>query len=224
MIALFDVTIPGVDGEAPVVDDLSLQIEEGSWNELVGPSGTGKTALFEVMTLRRRPARGRLVIAGRNVDRLGRRGVAGVRRDLGSCPQRPALLWERTVVENAVLPMVVRSRVDGAVDAAEEVLDSLGLLARRDRPVSTLSDQEQALVGLAMATVGRPSLVVIDGIRQKLESTARGMALSWLDRVCDGGSTVIIFGRRPLNRRAEAKVWRVRNGTVEASKAGGDRC
>ena len=223
MIALFDVTIPAFDGGDPVVCDLSIRMEKGSWHEIVGPAGAGKSALFEVMTLRRRPQSGRLVIAGRNVDRLRRSGLAKVRRQVGSCAQRPALLDERTAVENVVLPMVVRGESGRAVDAAEEVLGFLGVMPERDQPVASLCEQHRTLVGLAMATVGQPSVVVVDGILQNLEPAVRGMALSWLEQLRDAGSTVILFGRRPMTRRADSVLWRLRSGSVERTGEV-DRC
>ncbi len=214
MIGFFDVVIPAGAGDDPVVRDLCLQMEKGSWNEIVGPSGVGKSALFEVLTLRRRPVEGRLVIAGRNISRLGRRGLAKVRREVGSCPQSPVLLESRTAVENVVLPMVVRGDTAGAVKAAEEALGFLGVMPERDVPVSTLCDQHRALVALAMASVGSPSLVVVDGICEQLEPAVRGMALSWLERVQERGSTVVIFGRRAMSRRQSSIVWRLRDGDV----------
>lgn len=215
MIALFDVNIPATTGGDPVVSDLSLRMEKGTWHEIVGPAGSGKSAVFEVMTLRRKPSQGRLVIAGRNIERLGRRGLSRVRSELGSCAQHPVLLRERTVVENVVLPMVVRGRAGQAVKAAEETLGFLGLMPERDIAVAALCAQQQALVGLAMATVGAPSVVVIDGVHEGLEPAVRGVVLSWLERINQQGSTVIVFGRRPINRRSSPVLWRLRDGKVE---------
>ena len=215
MIALFDVTIPEDGGDNPAVRDLSLRLEASGWHEIVGPSGAGKTALFEVMTLRRRPKRGKLVVAGRNVDRMKRAELAQVRQDLGSCPEEPVLLRRRTAVENAVLPMVVRGASEEAVEAAEEALGFLGVMSERDRTVASMSSQHRALVGLAMATVGTPAVIAIDAVHERLEPAVRGMVLSWLERKQDQGSTVVIFGRRPTNRRAESSVWRMRDGRIE---------
>jgi ABC-type ATPase involved in cell division len=215
MIALFDVTIPHWEGGEPVVCGLSLRMDESSWHEIVGPADSGKTALFDVLTLRRRPTKGKLVVAGRNVDRLKKGGLAKVRRDLGSCPQRPALLWERSAVENVVLPMVVRGDREDALTAAEEVLGFLGIMHERDRPIVEMSSQCRALVGVAMATVGAPKVIVIDGIVEQLEPGQRGVVLSWLERLRKKGSTIVLLGRRPTNRRCDPVVWRLRDGAIE---------
>ncbi len=202
---------------------LQLRIDAGSWHEIVGPSGAGKTAVFDVMTLRRRPTAGKLVVAGRNIDRLGAEEVAEVRRQVGSCPQQPVFLEERTAVENTVLPMVARGQTDAAVDAAEEVLGFLGLMPQRDRPVGTLPAQQQLLVAVAMATVGHPQAVVIDGVHQRMEPAVRGVVLSWLEGLRDDGTTVVVLGRRPMNRRSNPVVWRLRDGNLERTGEV-DRC
>lgn len=215
MIALLDVTIPPRDGGDPVVRDLSIRIDKGSWAEIVGPAASGKSAIFDVLTLRRRPTTGKLVIAGRNVERLRRGKLVELRRDLGSCPQRPALLRGRTAVENVVLPMVARGDRENALDAAEKTLGFLGMMPERDRPIESMSAQSQALVGIAMATVGRPKVVVLDGVVEQLEPGTRGVVLSWLERLKKEGTTVVLLGRRPTNRRCEPVVWRLRDGAVE---------
>lgn len=223
MIALYDVTILGRPGSGTLIEDLSLRMDAGSWHEIVGPAGAGKTALFDVLTLRRRPARGKLVIAGRNVARLKRGGLAAVRRDIGSCSGRPALLRERTAIENVVLPMVARQKRAQALDAAEKTLGFLGMMHERDRRVKQLNGQAQALVALAMATVGSPKVVVIDGVVERLEPGQRGLALSWLEKLREAGTTVVLLGRRPTNRRCDPVVWRLRQGAVERTGEV-DRC
>lgn len=223
MIALFDVTIPAAGGDDPVVRDLELRVDEGCWHEIVGPSGAGKSALFDVITLRRRPPQGQIVVAGRNIDRLDGEGLAKVRCRLGSCGQRPVLLEQRTPVENAMLPMVVRGATRQAVDAAEEVLGFLGVMPQRDQPVATLPVQQRILVALARATVGRPPVIVIDAVHERLEPAVRGVVLSWLEQLRNEGSTVVVLGRRPMNRRSNPVVWRLRDGHIEQTSEV-DRC
>ena len=214
MIAIFDLTIPEMGGGSQVVEGLSLRMEEGSWNEIVGPAGVGKSAIFDVLSLRRKPAAGRLVVAGRNLERLKKGGLWKVRKEIGSCPQRPTLLWDRSAVENVVLPMVVRGESREALKKAEETLGFLGVMPERDRSVGALCAQHQALVALAMATVGSPKVILIDGIHETLEPAVRGVALSWLEKMQGSGSTVVIFGRRAMNRRRSSVLWRLRDGEV----------
>lgn len=221
MIALFDVAIPteGREGSKSRTREVSMKLSADTWHEIVGPSGVGKSRLFEVLTLRRRPRRGRLVIAGRNIDRLDAGDLAQVRRELGSCCQDPVLLPRRSILENTILPMVVRKRADEAVEAAEKTLGFFGMFDRREQPVCELSDQQRRLVAIARATVGTPSIVVVDGVHEQLEPAVRGMVLSWFEKLCGGGTTLILLGRRAMSRGGDANVWRIgRQGIEEPSE------
>lgn len=215
MIALFDLAIHDSGTGGSVVEGLSLEIESRSWNEIVGPAGVGKSAIFDVLSLRRKPQQGRLLLAGRNIDRLKKGGLAQIRREIGSVPQDPVLLWERSAVENVVLPLVVRGTSRNPLKDAEETLGFLGVMPERDRPVGALCAQHQALVALAMATVGAPNLVLVDGTHELLEPAVRGMALSWLEGLQRKGSTIVVFGRRAMNRKGTSILWRLRDGEVE---------
>ena len=146
-----------------------------------------------------------------------------MRRSLGTCSQWPSLLARRTVVENVVLPMVVRGATEKAVEEAEEVLGFLGVMGRRDQRVGQLCSQQQALVALARATVGQPQVVVIDGIHEGLEPGVRGLVLSWLEKLQGRGATVVVFGRRPMNRSTGSVLWRLRDGEIERTGEV-DRC
>ncbi len=223
MIALVDVKIPAVESDTPLVESLSVKMEAGTWNEIIGPAGAGKTALFEILSLRRTPPKGKLVIAGRNISRLKKGGLAKLRREVGSCPQEITLLPERTVVENTILPLVVRGMGREGLKTAEETLGFLGLMHRRDTPVGCLSEQEQILVGLSMATVGSPKVILIDGVHERLESGSRGLVMSWLKKRSQKGSTVVLLGRKALNRRDDATLWRLKDGAVERTGEV-DRC
>ncbi|RAL23094.1 hypothetical protein DL240_09415 [Lujinxingia litoralis] len=209
MIALYDVIIPGAFAGGAVSRALTWRVEAGQWAEVVGGAGSGKSALFEVLTLGSLPASGRLVVAGRNLDRAGRGGLAAVRREIGGCAQWPQVLAERTVIEHAVLPMVARGQQGRALVAAEEALGALGLDACREVCGAELSAQQRALLGVVMATVGRPKLVVVDAVQEGLEAAWRGRVLSWLWQLKEGGSTVVVLGRRPTSRAREGEVLRL---------------
>ncbi len=208
-VGLFDISVGGRGLDGPVIEDLSVQMERGVWHDIVGRSGAGKSLLYGVLSLQRKPEKGRLVVAGRNLERLDEGEMAELRQCVGSCGQRPVLLEERSAVENVVLPMVVRGQLDGAVEAAEETLGFLGVMPQRDRAVEALSEQERRLVGVARATVGQPEVILIDGVHEDLEPAVRGVVYSWLERCQKAGSTVFIFGRRPSPRRDNQQVWRL---------------
>ncbi|WP_164856291.1 ATP-binding cassette domain-containing protein [Lujinxingia sediminis] len=217
MIALYDVKVPTCGAGRADARALSWRVERGQWAEVVGGAGSGKSALFEVITLMSQPLSGRLVVAGRNLERVGRGGLSAVRQEIGACAQWPQVLVGRTVVEHAVLPMVARGGASGALAAAEAVLEGLGLEHLRDVPGSQLSAQDRMLVGVMMATVGSPKLVVIDAVHEALEAAWRGRVLSWLWQLKERGSTVVVLGRRPTSRSSGGEILRLDAVAPEAA-------
>jgi len=217
MIALYDVRIPTTGAGRADARALSWRVEAGQWAEVVGGSGSGKSALFEVITLSSAPAAGRLVVAGRNLERVGRSGMGAVRREIGGCAQWPAVMAGRTVVEHAVLPMVARGEASGALAAAKAMLEALGMEALRDVPGRDLSAQDQMLMKVLMATVGQPRLIAIDKVHEALEAAWRGRVLSWLWQLKERGSAVVVLGRRPTSRASSGEVLRLDGSVHEAA-------
>jgi ABC-type lipoprotein export system ATPase subunit len=218
IISCFHLTLaaPGGGDSPQLIDDVSLELEQGSWNEIVGPSGAGKSLLFGILSLRFVPDDGRLVVDGRNFHRLSGRGVADLRRRFASCAETPVLLEDRTVIENLVLPFVVRREEGRALSVCEELLEDAGLGRLRDVPVCDLARQERALVGLLRAVSGDSRLILIDGVLEQLEDEHLRTAMRLLQRRHLDGATVVVFGREPTQNARRGRIFRMQDGAIEA--------
>lgn len=196
MIACYELTVPRSDREGFLFRDVSFEVGEGEWVEIVGASGCGKSVLFSILSARVRPKRGRLVLAGRNLDRLSRSGWAELRRGIGQCPEEPTFLEERSVLENLLIPSVARDRTEGAKRRAESWLEALEIEGWAERPVGELSRGGRTLIGAIRAGVGRPDLMVFDGVFDGAPAWKDAL-LNRLELARRAGSTVVIFGRSP---------------------------
>ena len=122
-------------GEVVAVDDVSLEIEEGTILGLLGPNGAGKTTVISMLQGRRRPTSGTVELFGGNpVD-------AENRRLLCSTPQETAL------------PEALR---------VGEVIDFVGLSHLADQPAGVLSGGQQKLLELARILMVNPSVILLD--------------------------------------------------------------
>ena len=196
MINCYHLTVPGTERTGPLLDDVSFEIDEGEWVEFVGPSGSGKSLLHSVLALESKPTDGRLVIAGRNLARLDGRGLVELRREFGSCRQTEQLLEPRTVVENLVVPLVVRGKTTQASSTADRLLERAGLEQLRDVPVAELSAGHRRMVALLRAVMGRPRAILVDGGFEGLGDDLREAAKAAVHRSHDQGSAVVLFGRQ----------------------------
>lgn len=214
IISCFHVTIESPDGSR-LLDDVTLELNFGAWNEVTGPPRAGKSILFDVLSLRGIPRRGKLVVDGRNLDRASAREIADVRRLIGSCSEDPRLLNDRTVCENLVLPFVVRGDRARALHAAEGMLEALDMSELRDVPVHQLCRRDRIMVGIARAMVGKPAAILIDGAHELLDDRARQVALQQLKRRNSDGTTVVLFGHDTTDNARRGRQFRLVDGSLE---------
>lgn len=146
------------------LDDVYLDINRGEFVSLMGPSGTGKSTLLNIISGIDRPNQGTVVVDGVEVTRLSRGKLADWRAaSLGYIFQTHNLVPVLTAYENVELPTLLlplssaerRKRVELA-------LDVVGLMDRADHYPRQLSGGQEQRVGIARAIVSHPQVVVAD--------------------------------------------------------------
>ena len=149
----------GYGGE-PVVDGLTLHIHPGELTCLLGPSGCGKTTVLRAIAGFEPVSRGSIVLAGTTVSRPGRT-VPPERRSLGMVFQDYALFPHLTVAANIAFGLRRRS---GAArrEAAERLLELVGLAGHGSRYPHELSGGQQQRVAVARALAPEPPLLLLD--------------------------------------------------------------
>jgi putative ABC transport system ATP-binding protein len=154
------------------VDGISLEISNGEFVALLGPSGSGKSSLLNLIAGLDSPTSGNIITAGKKLAGLSREELAKYRRHtVGMVFQSFNLVPAMTVFENVELPLrfaeVERSKRRVLVTSA---LERVGLSERiRHRPVE-LSGGEQQRVALARALINQPSILLADEPTGNLDS------------------------------------------------------
>lgn len=143
--------------------DVSLHIESAELIFLTGHSGAGKSTLLKLIPILERPSAGNIIMDGANIVRMKKHYIPLLRRNIGMVFQDHHLLFDRSVVNNVMLPLEV-SGMDRREcrKRAQAALDKVGLLAKQDRQPITLSTGEQQRVGIARAVVNRPPILLAD--------------------------------------------------------------
>jgi putative ABC transport system ATP-binding protein len=146
------------------LDDVSLEIEAGDFVSLMGPSGTGKSTLLNLVSGIDRPDSGSIVVGGVEITRLSRSKLADWRAaNLGYIFQTHNLIPVLTTYENVELPtLLLRLSSAQRRSRVELALEAVGLSDRADHYPRQLSGGQEQRVGIARAIVAHPKLVVAD--------------------------------------------------------------
>ncbi|WP_288238071.1 ABC transporter ATP-binding protein [uncultured Alistipes sp.] len=162
-------------GSLEVLKGVSLDVAAGEVVSIVGASGAGKTTLLQIIGTLSRPDSGRVEIDGRDVSALGDKALSQFRNEhIGFVFQFHHLLAEFSAFENVCIPGLIGRRPRAEVERrAAELLDMMGLTARRDHKPGQLSGGEQQRVAIARALVNSPAVLLADEPSGNLDSHNR---------------------------------------------------
>ncbi len=161
-------------GEALVraVDGISIDIRAGEFVALLGPSGSGKSSLLNLVAGLDRPTSGAVIVQGNNLATLSREKLAKYRlHTVGMVFQSFNLIPSMTLLENVELPMRF-AEVDRRerMALARQALERVGLSGRLAHRPTELSGGEQQRASLARALINRPKLLLADEPTGNLDS------------------------------------------------------
>ncbi len=182
------------DGLVRAVDGIDLEVAPGETVAVMGPSGCGKSTLLHLLGGLERPTAGQIWLAGRRIDQLGERSLAGMRRDgVGFVFQAFHLLDELTAVENVELPaLLAGSSARGARRRALDLLEQIGLADRARYQPAALSGGQRQRVAIARALANRPRLLLADEPTGELDRATGDQIAALLDRVQRDGTAVVV--------------------------------
>ena len=136
----FDNVTKSYKGQAPALDDISLEIQKGEFVFLVGSSGSGKTTFLKLLLREAVPDSGSIWVAGRDIGELSHWRVPYLRRNLGCVFQDFRLLPNKTVTENVAFALEVIGRPRNViVTQVAQVLELVGLGQKGERMPHELS-------------------------------------------------------------------------------------
>jgi cell division transport system ATP-binding protein len=173
--------------------DISLTIDKGEFVFLVGPSGSGKSTLVRLLLKELEPTSGRVIIGGRELNRLKRSKVPMLRRNIGCVFQDFKLLHNRTAFENVAYALKVQGESRKAIRTkVPEVLGLVGLSSKMSQLPDELSGGEQQRVSIARAFVNHPPLLICDEPTGNLDPDTSVGIMQLLYRINRTGTTVVM--------------------------------
>ena len=211
-------------GTLEVLKGVSLDVAQGEVVSIVGASGAGKTTLLQIIGTLSRPDGGRVEIDGRDVSALGDRALSQFRNErIGFVFQFHHLLAEFTAFENVCIPGLIGRRPRADVERrAAELLDMMGLAARRDHKPGQLSGGEQQRVAIARALVNNPNMIIADEPTGNLDPSRSLEIMMLLERINELGTTVLVVTHeKNLVNRFAKRVVAIEEGRIISDETGG---
>ena len=185
------------DGEAPVLHEVSLEIQAGEILALVGPSGAGKSTIFNLIPRFYDPTGGQIRLDGHDLRSVTQHSL---REQIGIVPQE-TILFGGTIRENILY---------GRLDATEEEMIEAAKAANAHDFIMAFPKQYETIVGergmnlsggqrqriaIARAILKDPAILLLDEATSSLDNESEGLVQEALDRLMQNRTTVIVAHR-----------------------------
>jgi heme exporter protein A len=174
-------------GPRTALANVNLSIEAGEFVTLVGPNGAGKTTLLRILATLTRPTEGSVLINGLDPIKAGE----AARRTIGFLSHRTLLYDDLTAEQNLRFYAQMYDLDDGSARITD-LLEQVGLTARRHDLVRTFSRGMQQRLAVARAVLHRPQVLFLDEPYTGLDPNAAQVLTDLLAKLAGAGCTVLL--------------------------------
>ncbi len=209
-------------GKAPVtiLNNISLQVEQGEAIAVVGPSGSGKSTLLNIMGALNKPTSGSVNFDGNNLAEMSENELAHIRNmEIGFIFQLHHLLPQCTVLENVLIPTIPQIEKKSNkefINRAKKLLEEVGLENHFDYFPAQLSGGEQQRVAVVRALINQPKMILADEPTGSLDQTSAnnlGQILIDLNKA-ENVTLIVVTHSHDLAERMDT-VYNLYNGRLE---------
>lgn len=207
-----------IQGKVPVhvLNDISMEVEEGEYLAIMGPSGSGKTTLMNLLGCLDIPTSGKYVLAGQEISTLSDDALADIRNQyIGFVFQKFYLLPKMTAIDNVMLPLLYRGvPMKERRARAEEALRMVGLGERIEFYPNQLSGGQCQRVAIARAIVGNPKLLLADEPTGALDTKSGDQVMEIFRQLSQQGITIIMITHEREIAECANKIYHILDGRL----------
>jgi putative ABC transport system ATP-binding protein len=200
-------------GDLHALDDVNLKVEKGEWVSIMGPSGSGKCTLMNIIGCMDKPTKGQVILDGVDISKESSKGLTVIRRDkIGLIFQQFHLVNYLNALENVMLAQYYHSVPDEK--EAMEALSRVGLADRAKHLPSQLSGGEQQRVCVARALINQPEIILADEPTGNLDDRNEEIVVDLFRELHKDGTTLVVVTHDPEVGEVAQRQVVLRNGKI----------
>ncbi len=206
--------------EVLALQGLDLTVEEGELTALIGNSGSGKSTFLNMIGGLDRPSAGSLIVGGKNLFTMTEKELVTYKRDtVGFVWQNNArnLLPYLSALENIMLPMYL-SDAKKKKDKALELLEMVGMSAKKHSRLNTLSGGEQQRIAIAIALANSPKLLLADEPTGSVDPKTANYIFDVFTELNKQGQTILIVTHDVALSKKVKRVIAIRDGKISSER------
>jgi len=204
-----------------ILKDISMDVQQGEFISIMGPSGSGKSSLLNVIGMLDQPNEGSYSFMGQDVFSLREKQRSDIyKKNIGFVFQAYHLIDELTVYENIETPLIyqdIKSSERKAMVA--DILDRFQIVGKKDLFPNQLSGGQQQLVGIARALIVKPSLILADEPTGNLNSKQGEEIMDIFKQLNQDGVTIIQVTHSEKNAGYGSRIIHLLDGRVEREES-----
>ncbi len=204
-----------------VLNDISLDIDEGEFISIMGPSGSGKSTLLNVIGMLDEPSEGYHYFVGQAVHQLKEKQRSTLYKQyIGFVFQAYHLIDELTVYENIETPLIYQDFKSSERKAmVSDMLDRFQIVGKKDLFPAQLSGGQQQLVGIARALIAKPKLILADEPTGNLNSKQGEEIMALFKKLNkEDGVTIIQVTHSEKNAEYGTRIIDLLDGKIDSSR------
>ncbi|MES2328943.1 MAG: ABC transporter ATP-binding protein [Bacteroidota bacterium] len=201
-----------------ILKDISLSVEEGDFISIMGPSGSGKSSLLNIIGMLDEASEGSYRFLGQDVFKIKEKQRAELyKQNIGFVFQAYHLIDELTVYENIETPLLYQSIKTAERQAiVADALDKFNIVGKKDLFPAQLSGGQQQLVGIARALVAKPKLLLADEPTGNLNSKQGEDIMELFKKINEEeGVTIIQVTHSEKNAAYGKRIINLLDGRIE---------